>query len=165
LSAGVLVIAGATGCASSGSNTRGRDPALRQTRITDAEWPFWPYRMRIHPLSHFVKDRDSGDLLIETRIEFEDAEGNTCKGVGLIGIELYSADVEQFVSSEAISSWSTDLGDLDVNRDHYDDVTRTYLFRLEVEDVDLPDQPELRAYFTSRDGAHLQATYKLPTPP
>ena len=87
------------------------------------------------------------------------------KGSGLIDIELYNADVEQFVSSEAISSWSTDLGDLDVNRDHYDDVTRTYLFRLEVEDVDVPDQPELRTYFTSRDGAHLQATYKLPTRP
>ena len=158
----ILVAAAAGGCVTSGPDGH-RDSPPRNYRVADGEWPFWPQRMRIHPLSHFVKDRSSGDLLLEVRIELFDPEGDTCKAVGRMDIDLFDADAAKFMA-EAVGSWTTDLSDLEVNQAHYDEVTRTYLFRLEVAEVPVPELPELRAYFTSGDGRHLQATYR-PRPP
>ena len=152
-----LVVAAAGGCVTSGPDGY-REPTPRHFRVADGEWPFWPQRMRIHPVSHFVKDRSSGDLLIEVRIELFDHEGDTCKAVGRMDIDLFDADASKFMA-EAIGSWTTDLSDLEVNQAHFDVVTRTYLFRLEVAEVAMPELPELRAFFTSGDGRHLQATY------
>lgn len=158
----VLAVAG--GCASSGPRSRGVESTVQRATDPDARWPFWPQSMRIHPLSHFMRHRDTGKLLIEARIEFTDAEGDTSKAAGVIDLQLYDAASDQFVEAGAVSSWSTNLADIAANRDHYDPVTRTYLFRLEVDNVELPDEPELRAYFTSSDGARFHGTYQLPPP-
>ncbi len=159
---GGLVVATATaaGCVTGEPAGIPREAPPRNYRVDDGEWPFWPQRMRIHPLSHFVKDRSSGDLLIEARIELFDPDGDTCKAVGRMDLDLYDADASQFMA-DPIGSWTTDLADLEVNQAHYDEVTRTYLFRLEVEQVPIPALPELRAFFTSGDGTRLQATYRL----
>ena len=129
----------------------------------DAPWPLWPQRMRIHPLSQFVTNKSSGEVLIEARIEFVDAYGDTCKAVGLIDIDLHDADAARY-TSEAITSWNADLWDLEINNDLYDDVTRTYLFRLQLDEHPIPLEPELRAYFLSGDGKRLQAMYRLRPP-
>jgi hypothetical protein len=59
------------------------EPALR-------EWPYWPRRMRIHPLTQFATNRDTGQLIIEARIEFFDEHGHTCKGVGQVLLDLHA---------------------------------------------------------------------------
>jgi hypothetical protein len=110
-----------------------------------------------------VTDRHSGDPLIEVRVEFVDAGGYTCRAVGLIDIDLHDADADRY-TTEAITSWNANLWDLEVNHERYDDVTRTYLFRLRIDDHPIPREPELRVYFLSGDGNRLQATYRIPPP-
>ena len=116
--------------------------------------------MRVHPLSQFVSNRSSDTPLIEARIEFIDPGGHTCKTVGRIDIDLHDAAAEEY-PAEPIASWAANLWDLEVNHDRYDEVTRTYLFNLELENHPIPVEPELRVYFLSGDGTRLQAVYSL----
>ncbi len=155
----VLLLLGLGACAS----PAGEQPPIRShTAATKAAaqdtgpslWPYWPQSMRIYPLSRLVTDRNSGDLVIEVRVEFFDAEGHTCKGVGQILVDLL--DAGSLHPAEPIETWVADLTDLKVNRDHFDDLTLTYLFRLECDATLLPDQPQVRVYFHSADGQHLQ---------
>jgi hypothetical protein len=131
-----------------------------QSGPDDSSWPFRPHRMRIHPLSQFVNDRQSGDLLLEARVEFLDQYDDTTKGVGQLLFDLLAADSGRDQSSP-IETWTENLGDMSVNHDHYDDLTRTYLFRLQLDTEDLPEQTELRAYFRSADGRRMQAAFRL----
>jgi hypothetical protein len=129
------------------------EPAGAQSAGDTAAWPYWPQRMRVHPLSQLVTDRDSGRLLIEARLEFLDAEGHSAKAVGQVLIDLLSRDDP----SAPIASWSRDLADRAANRDHFDDLTRTYLFRLEFDAAALPREPRLQAYYRSSQGRVLKA--------
>lgn len=160
-----LIAASAAGCAS-GKPARPMDEQRWPGAAVidpDADWPFWPWSMRVHPLTQYREDRVTGRLIIETRVEFVDAWGDTCKALGQLDIELYDGDSP---SSDAIIRWDDDpdldLNDLDVNHQRYDIVTRTYLFRLEIEKgQELPTVGVLRAYFTSADGRRLQAQEEL----
>lgn len=155
----VLLLLGLGACTS----PAGEQPSIRsRTAVTTAAeedtssfgWPYWPQSMRIYPLSRLVTDRSSGDLVIEVRVEFFDAEGHTCKGVGQILVDLL--DAGSLHQAEPIKTWVADLANLQDNRDHFDDLTLTYLFRLECDATLLPDQPQVRVYFHSADGQHLQ---------
>ena len=66
--------------------------------------------------------------------------------------------------SASLTNWDLDLTDLEVNARHFDVVTRTYLFRLDLEETDLPAAVELRAYFESADGRLMEAEYVMPMP-
>ena len=125
-----------------------------------SDWPFWPQALRIHPLTRLAVDAKSGRSIIEVRLEFLDPEGHTTKGVGQVRIDL-AAGGSGADSSPPIATWNWDLRDRSVNRRFYDDVTRTYLFRLTVDPSELGPQPELRAYYLSAAGARLQATHAL----
>ncbi len=155
----VLLLLGLGAC----GTQAGKPPPIRShAAVTTAagedtgsfSWPYWPQSMRIYPLSRLVTDRSSGDLVIEVRIEFFDAEGHTCKGVGQILVDLL--DAGSLHPAEPIETWVADLTDLKDNRDHFDDLTLTYLFRLECDATLLPEQPQVRVYFNSADGQHLQ---------
>ena len=137
------------------------DPELPASDGRDIDWPFWPQSMRVHPLSQFANDRITGRLLIEARVEFLDAFAHTCKGVGHVRIDLHDADEE---STQPISTWILDLRDVTINLEHYDDLTRTYLFRLEVDPDTLPDKTELWAYFQSTEGKRMESSFLLPRP-
>lgn len=161
LCAGLLTQAG---CVTNGSGVGTGSHAAMMTdggQAIDTGWPFWPRRMRVHPLSQFVTDRATGKLLIEARIEFSDGYGHTCKAFGQIVIALHDADRSQFTAQE-IAKWPEDLTDLDLNEVYFDDVTGTYLFRLEIQDITLPPESELRAIFHSADGMRLRAEYVIP---
>ena len=152
----------AAGCATSiggASSGRGRS-VVNPGQQSNTGWPFWPQKMRVHPLSQFVKDRHTGNLLLETRIEFSDPYGHICKAYGELVIVLHDADPSHFDEKE-IGSWAEDLTDLEQNQVFYDDVTGTYLFRLEIEGMTVPDESELQVLFHSADGAMLQGTYVL----
>lgn len=157
----LFVVLGAPGC---GADTRAPrhldlEPLAAGPRPEAAparqDWPYWPRRMRIHPLTQLATDRDTGHLLIEARIEFLDVHGHTSKGVGLVLIDLHDAGRAR--QTEPLETWALNLADASVNRDHYDDLTRTYLFRLEFDPRILPERPELRAYFRSAEGRRYQA--------
>lgn len=159
------VVIGPPGCKSGGKGSGDFEvdppprPSTDGSDVAEGEWPFWPTRMRIHPLTQLVTDRRTGERLIEVRIEFLDAYNHTCKAVGQVDLELHAADDPAPVS-QPIERWDTNLANLAANHDHYDEVTRTYLFRLEVEQGKLPQEIELRAFFWSGD-EHLQARYRM----
>ncbi len=151
------------GCAS--TSTR-RDPSLGPVSVpvgtvNDTGWPFWPNGMRIHPLTQFVNDRQTGELMIEARVEFTDPYGHTCKAFGQIELALHDADPEEF-NADPAGTWPEDLTDLELNQIYFDDVTGTSLLRLEIsENIEVPQQAQLRAAFQSADGRRLQATFMI----
>lgn len=125
-----------------------------------------------------MSDPETGQLIIEARIEFFDSDEETTKAVGMLTLQVYP-DAATPSGSNAQKSWNLDLADLAFNRAHYDDVTRTYLFKLEVGPDDInsgsggggdgavgggaaggvggSSRAELRAFFLSSDGRSLEA--------
>jgi hypothetical protein len=150
----------AVGCSTSpgGGSSGGGKRVVNPGQQTNTGWPFWPEKMRVHPLSQFVKDRQTGNFLLEARVEFSDPYGHTCKAYGDVVIALHDANPSHFEDKE-IGSWAEDLTDLDQNLVFFDDVTGTYLFRLEIQGMTVPDDSELQVLFHSADGSVLQDTY------
>jgi hypothetical protein len=127
--------------------------------VRSANWPFWPTNMRVHPLTRLVNDPQTSQQIIECRIEFQDSDGQTAKAVGQLTLQAYP-DAATPTGSGAMQTWNQDLRDLQVNRRQYDDVTRTYLFRLQTTQP-LPAGCEIRAFFLSSDGRRLNAQLRL----
>jgi hypothetical protein len=157
----VLAATVATGCKPDEASSP--SPAALRTpdEGASARWPFWPETMRLHPLTRLVLDVDSGDAVIESRIEFLDREEDTTKGWGRLRIDLH--DESDGPNETARAEWNLDLRDPGVNRQYFDDVTRTYLFRLELAPGQLPEQPVLRAYFLAANGAELKSSLRVRT--
>jgi hypothetical protein len=157
---GPMLLLVAAGCATSsgGASSGGGKSVVNPGQRSNTGWPFWPQQMRIHPLSQFVKDRQTDNFLLEARLEFSDRYGHTCKAYGDVVIALHDANPSHFEDKE-IGSWAEDLTDLDQNQVFFDDVTGTYLFRLEIEGMIVPDESEIQVLFQSADGAVLQDTY------
>ncbi len=133
---------------------------MPRTTPTDARWPFWPVKMRIHPLTRVVPDEASSRLVIEARIELRDQHNHTTKGYGTIRFDLFDG-AARAESQTPIEQWNEDLRDLNSNRLYYDEVTRTYLFRLGIDPADLPAEPLLRAYYYVSEDDYFKATYEL----
>ena len=123
------------------------------------DWPFWPVSMRVHPLTRFVRNAD-GLLDLELRLEFFDPDGDPTKAAGSLRVDLFDADR---VGSPAISQWNIDLADLDENDLRFEDVVRTYLFKLRVEENILQRSPEVRVYFLGSDQAKMEARSAIRT--
>jgi len=126
---------------------------------TASEWPYWPVSMRVHPLTRLTSDPHSGQALVECRLEFMDSDGQTSRAVGQLTLQLYP-DSATPTGSGAMETWNQDLRDRLANRQQYDDVTRTYLFRLQLTQPP-PAGCEVRAFFLSSDGQRLSATMRL----
>lgn len=120
----------------------------------EARWPFWPTVMNIHPLTRIAIDRATGARVLEARIEFLDQFQTTTRGYGQIRLEL--TDLASVTPESLTDVWSIDLRDINRNVTHFDDVTRTYLFRLQLDDANVAARPELRVYFYGSDGAALK---------
>ncbi|TDJ58260.1 MAG: hypothetical protein E2O40_01700 [Planctomycetota bacterium] len=154
----MLLIAAGCATSSGGASSGGGKSVVNPGQQSNTGWPFWPQKMRVHPLSQFVKDRHTGNFLLEARVEFSDPYGHICKAYGEVVIALYDANPSHFEENE-IGSWAEDLTDLDQNQIFFDDVTGTYLFRLEIEGMSVPDASELQILFHSADGSVLQDSY------
>lgn len=152
-----LVLTAATVCALWGCppGNQGRyQPIATGATMADANWPYWPVLMHIHPLTRITIDRQSGSFLLEARAEFQDVDGSSSRAFGQVLLELSDRSARD--DSEALSKvWTVDLRDLNTNATHFDAVTRTYLFRLELSQDELPAQPELRVTYQSVDGATM----------
>jgi len=115
--------------------------------------------MRLHPLTRLTRDEQTGQPIVECRLEFQDSDSQTSKAIGQLTLQIY-ADSNTPTGSGALETWNQDLRDLQLNRRQYDDVTRTYLFRLQTTQP-LPAGCELRALFLSADGRRMSAEMRL----
>lgn len=106
-------------------------------------WPFRPESMRLHPLTHALRGEEAASI-IEARLEFFDRFGDTTKGLALVRFELSAGE-----GGRRLAEWEIDVRAVETSMDHYDDVTRTYLFRLGLEGVEsLPDEAHLKVTAT-----------------
>ncbi len=104
-------------------------------------WPFRPASIRLHPLTHALRGEDVASI-IEARLEFFDRFGDTTKGLALVRFELSSGEDG---GGRRLAEWEIDVRGVGASMDHYDDVTRTYLFRLGLEGIEsLPDEAHLK---------------------
>lgn len=165
LACGLSLACGLALAACHGPHPPGSDtsrPASPPPRAGVARWPFWPTGMRFHPLSRLVMNASTGEAIIEARLEFVDPEGATSKAWGQLTVEMYDASPAGDPTTQGV--WSIDLTQPRINVDRFDDVTRTYLIRLQVEAGQvLPIEPRLEATFDSADGRQLQAAILLRT--
>ncbi|TVQ50793.1 MAG: hypothetical protein EA377_13905 [Phycisphaerales bacterium] len=125
-----------------------------------AYWPFWPRQMRIHPLTRLSGNPDSRDRTLEVRLEFKDQFDFPTKMVGQIRIDLFpqrGIDVE----ADHDLIWNVDLRDMAKNNSAFDEVTQTYLFRLEIGEMNLEGPIEIVVYAMSNDSRDFQASHRL----
>ena len=143
------------GCASTTNEIT--DPFYEGT----GAWPYWPTSMRLHPLSRLVfTEGDEENCTLEARVEFSDRDQNISKVAGKIKLTLFDQDASGLVG-EFIESWDINLEDLDENRRHFDDITRTYLFRLKLLKSKLRKRMELVAICNTADGKRFNASIAL----
>ena len=119
-------------------------PGVTATAGTSLEvWPWGPATMRVHPLTRFRTMPDGQARGIEARIELRDVNGYACRGVGLLTLHITSTSELRKFSRHAV-----DLADLATNSERFDDVTRTYIVRIDLSDQShLPDVLVLHAQF------------------
>lgn len=120
-------------------------------------WPYWPVSMRIHPLTRVVEA--DGQLIIEARVEFADADGSTTRGVGQLRLMLIETAGQR--AGTLVQEWTVDLRHGGTNGLHFDDITRTYQFRLELDPSLLTRTAQLRAHFLGADNARLSASHSF----
>jgi len=154
----MTVVAGCT--PSEGSGTLSTSRVDVDSEVPEGDWPYWPNSMRIHPLTRFVREASTDRLSLELRVEFLDFDGHTSKAFGRVRIDLFDRSGGR-MGVTSLATWEADLTDDDVNRARYDVVTRTYLFFLELEEGERPQQPEIRVFYLGADGATLEASALL----
>lgn len=152
--AACLLAAGvASGCAP-GPETPATGPQAEPT-IGDGTWYPAPAAVRVFPSTRFVKE--SGQTLLEARIELLDAMGDPVKWPGEARFELRAASGSQPIETGGrLYDWRVGLLDREQQSRHYDPVTRTYLFRLIVDRDEVAARPTaLRVSFTPPAGDRL----------
>jgi hypothetical protein len=115
--------------------------------------------MRLHPLTRLAPDPFTRETVIEARVEFVDAERVTTRAAGVVHLKLHDASSEGL-----LNEWIVDLEDRQQNTLHFDTVTRTYLFKLQVDPATLPAEVLLRASFHGADGRDFEASAPLRRP-
>ncbi len=144
---GLLLILVGAGCSWKG------EPA-RQTGPRPADGAMWwpvPVRMRVYPASRFAGG--DGYIVLEARIEMVDAMDDSVKAAGRFRFELIDAERDGGSRIDRrLYSWDVPLLTLEHQRHHYDSVTRTYLFRLRMDEQLVP-----------RKSMKLLVTYMPPT--
>ncbi len=88
-----------------------------------------------------------------------DEMGDPVKYAGTFQIELFSVD-ESLGNTprRLLYTWDAGLMSLDEQQEHYDPITRGYLFRLGVDDLKIARQTTLlKVVFTPVDRARLEA--------
>jgi hypothetical protein len=85
--------------------------------------------------------------------------GDPVKAAGTFRIELYSVDeVLGNAPRRLLYTWNAETTTLDQQREHYDPITRGYMFRLGVDNLRIAKQATLlKVAFTPPDGTRLEA--------
>jgi len=92
-----------------------------------------PKSIGIHPFTGMrVFDEAGGIKGIDVRIEVKDAYDDTTRAFGDFRFELYTFRANDIdPKGVKIASWDVPLTDPKANRLHWDNITRTYKFRLQ----------------------------------
>ena len=99
---------------------------------------FSPVKMRLHPLSRVVTGDKAGGgggggspTTVEARLEFTDQFGDVTKSPGTVYFEVFR--YENFTPThhgDRIDLHTFQLSSPEANKEHWDPITRTYLFHL-----------------------------------
>lgn len=123
-------------------------------------WRVDPQRVRVYPSTRITTNQ--GATWLEARVEFLDGMDDSCKAVGTMRFELLAAGtIRERAAGEMLYAWNTSL--LTLNDQHaWDEVTRTYRFRLKLDDDALLQRDVvLLTWFTPVEGDRLEARTRL----
>jgi len=125
-------------------------------------WEMGPVRMRVYPSTRFVEGK--GDSMLEARIELFDEMDDSVKGVGKFRIELFDRPRGGNPGvGRRRYSWDVSALTLADQRRYYDTITRSYLFRLKLEDqATARRETVLRVTFILPEGKRLETRCDLP---
>lgn len=149
-----LCLALMSGCVKRPASTTQLPSGVRGT------FPYEPEQISVHPLTRYWIS-GTGEREVEARIELLDRDGYPTRGIGRLELDLESKD------GRRVETWILPLSDLEINRSHFDEVTRTYLVRLSLPNNAIPDGADLAATLVLPDGARLVgsgAINKAPKP-
>ena len=149
----VAMVAVAGGCQPSPNVI---DPYLEGPRAAQGKVPrpvdlLLPQKIRIHPFTAIRVLEDRNVLGVEARIEALDAFGDPTKAFGDVRFELYAHRANgPDNKGRRLNVWQVSIGDPGSNMVHWDHVTRSYLFKLELtQQAEPADRYVLVAIFAS----------------
>ncbi len=124
-------------------------------------WQPGPVAMRFYAATRLAQ-HDTGPV-IEARVEFVDALGDTTKGVGRFHFELSPIEHQgQTDIGQRLYTWDTEALTLTQQREHFDAITGTYYFRLSLDAASAVGQKlRLAATFAPVEGPRLEAEMTL----
>jgi hypothetical protein len=130
--------------------------------VAGDHWQIRPASVRVYPSTRFVRYDDK--IALEARVEFQDELGDPLKAVGTLRFEIFRLNRLGIAEQKSLYSWHADMLTRNANKEHYDAVTRAYLFRLGIEQLP-PDLPRvlLRVMFTPPSGPRLEAEAVIAT--
>jgi len=92
---------------------------------------FSPVKMRLHPFSRIVTSDNANPPTIEAHLEFTDQFGDVTKSPGSIYFEVFR--YQTFTPNhhgDRVNLYTFQLSTPEANKEHWDPITRTYLFQL-----------------------------------
>lgn len=123
-------------------------------------WNTAAQRLRVYPSTR-ISTQD-GSTWLEARVEFLDGMDDPCKAVGTMHFELLAAgDMRERAAGEILYAWNAPL--LTLNDQHaWDPVTRTYRFRLKLDDAALLQRDAtLLIWHTPLNGDRMETRARL----
>ena len=101
---------------------------------------FRPIAMRIHPFTQIAVDENTRTPILETRVELLDQMGDVTKSAGRFRFEVYASPVNASSSQQRqVAVWMVPVNDLKTTRQHWDPITRTYVFKLTLDQIPSDD--------------------------
>jgi len=146
------------GCAwKGGEGEQGRE----EESIPKNVWVVAPVKLRIYPSTRIIHEDDQ--LILEARIEPLDEMDDSIKAVGWVRVELFRQDqAGNPAIGHRLYNWEISLLSLAEQQQYYDPITRSYSFRLRLDEQDLPRQGLiLQALFMPIEGDRLEARVRL----
>lgn len=161
----VLVVVGLVGLWAGCDQVRLKGGSGEPGTSPQIDWPFVPVSMRIHPFTSIEYDAQHETVVLEARVELLDRLGDMTKGVGDFRFELYKASERATslpVQEEMLYVWHVTMRTLVENKQYYDPITRTYAFRLKMQQVPPPGTAvRLFGHFADPAGRRLKTAANL----
>lgn len=137
----------------------------RHATIDDASAQVWsgrPWRARVYPATRFAEDQSKS--ILEARIELVDDMGDPVKSAGRLRLELFARSAAGKPDiGQRLYSWDVSILTREDQQRHYDPITRTYVFRLKLDESHTPRiQSVLKVMFISPQGKRIEAQATLP---
>ncbi len=141
------------GAALAGCEFKGRQPLPDSAPMAGA-WVPQATTMRVYPATRFTHHND--EPVLEARVELFDDMGDSVKGSGSYRFELRDANGTGD-ERQRLYTWDVDVLTLKDHQEHYDPITRSYVFPLRLDDAAVAQrQTVLRVVFTRAEGKRLE---------